>query len=93
MGKGRALVACTLEEDCFTSTADIPRCFCGDVTTDACLAPSYTLAGACLELTQQGLMTTDKQAIFERTVNPAYPGGRAYQHVTCIADLCQAACL
>lgn len=101
----RQLVACTLDTDCFSSTANIPQCFCGGtidpatgaytyVSTDECLAASYTtLNGPCLTLTQQGLMTTDKGQIFERTVNPAFPGGRGYQLVTCIADVCQSACL
>jgi hypothetical protein len=90
----RDVVRCELDSDCFTDLGNIPQCYCGaGIDLITCQQSSFVPTGACRELIERGLESTDRAAVHSRFVDAKYPAGIANQLATCIADLCSAPCI
>ncbi|MEY4512211.1 MAG: hypothetical protein RLZZ450_4333 [Pseudomonadota bacterium] len=94
----QAIVACAVNNRCFTTTQDIALCYCGGTTVaqlNTCLGSSnYTAAsGVCKTIIEAGAGSTLSTDILARYIDTAYATGRAGQLTTCIADKCATSCL
>lgn len=91
---------CVKETDCADSSVPLTACFCGDLSTAACIAAPLegptSPPGACADVIRQamgGPGVTNGQ-VLARYINIAYAGGAALARMNCqkLAPACTSAC-
>jgi len=85
--------ACFQRNHCAVDTVTMPRCYCGNVSLEACRAASFDAKGPCADLVEAGLETKVSSEVIDRLVGTDTSTGDGAALFQCAAEFCTAECL
>jgi hypothetical protein len=85
--------ACFQRNRCAVDTVTMPRCYCGNVSLEACRASGFDAKGPCADMVEAGLKTKNASEVIDRLVGTDTSTGDGAALFACAAESCISECL
>ncbi|MDB4991422.1 MAG: hypothetical protein JWN04_6600 [Myxococcaceae bacterium] len=88
-----AAFACFQRNHCAVDAASVNKCYCGNVTNDACLVTGYVANGPCAAAANTAYGSTNTQMVFGLLYSSGNSFGNGAALFQCAAEACTTQCV